>query len=66
MRMQFKKWLEAGEFPTATLISGGGSGSGGFDNYGNVIVVPSKKKKKELPPLGELDGTLTGSQKVIK
>jgi hypothetical protein len=64
--MNFRKWLEAGEFPTATLISGGGSGNGGTPGEGlhsSFVEVPSKKKKKELPPLGNLDGTLTGTKK---
>ena len=63
--MQFKKWLEdigsqqfepgmhgGPEYASAGPVSGITGGQGGFDQYGNQIRLPRKKKK--LPPLGQL------------
>lgn len=52
--MEFKKWLEAGEYGTASLISGAGGGSGGFDSYGDQQRVATKDTKK-MPPRGNKD-----------
>jgi hypothetical protein len=51
--------MEAGEFGSATLSSGQGGGSGGFDGFGDQIRVagPNTRKmppRKGLPPLGNL------------
>lgn len=65
--MEFKKWLE--NYGTASLVSGEGGGPVAFDNLGNQLALP--KKKKKTPPLGEIDIKLMPSpistkDKIIK
>lgn len=57
--MGFRKWLEnqaqimGADFGTPALIGGGGAG-GDMSGFGQRLELP--KKKKKLPPLGNIAG----------